>query len=67
MAKKANDKAITEYTKTIRFDPNDAAAYASRGDAYYEKGGYYQAAAVFTRAAKIDPAYAKRILPDDHN
>jgi tetratricopeptide (TPR) repeat protein len=56
MAKKTNDKAITEYTKTIRLDPNNAAAYYNRGIAYSRKEDYDQAIADFAEAIRLDPA-----------
>jgi tetratricopeptide (TPR) repeat protein len=41
------DKAIAEYTKAIKLDPNDAGAYFNRGIAYGYKGDYDQAIADF--------------------
>jgi tetratricopeptide (TPR) repeat protein len=59
--KREYDKAIVNLTKEIRIDPDDATAYYSRGLVHYAREGYGQTAADFTKAAKIDPAYTKRV------
>ncbi|MDR0409435.1 MAG: tetratricopeptide repeat protein [Spirochaetaceae bacterium] len=37
MAETLNDKRIAEYTDALSRNPNDADAYALRGNAYYRK------------------------------
>lgn len=52
------DRAIEEYTRAIRLDPNFAIAYNSRGIAWYEKGEYDRAIEDFTGAIRLDPESA---------
>jgi predicted negative regulator of RcsB-dependent stress response len=50
-----SDSVIDGYTQEIQNNPNNAAAYHSRGFAYYNRGEYDRAIADFTQAIKIDP------------
>ncbi|MDR1785728.1 MAG: tetratricopeptide repeat protein, partial [Spirochaetaceae bacterium] len=52
------DKAIADYTQTIRLDPDNVIAYYNRGVAYHDKGDYDKAIADYTQAIKIYPEYA---------
>jgi tetratricopeptide (TPR) repeat protein len=59
------DNAIAEYTKAIKLDPDNAAAYRSRGEMYsLDKDDSDRAIADYTQAIKLDPdnaeAYTKR-------
>ena len=49
------DRAITEYTALIKSHPNDARAYAGRGEAYRRKRDAPRALADFTAAIALDP------------
>ena len=51
----AYDRAIKDYTKAIKLDPKDAAAYNNRGFAYNEEGAYDRAIKDFTKAIDLDP------------
>jgi tetratricopeptide (TPR) repeat protein len=53
---KANpDKAIAEYSKAIRKDPNAAVNYNNTGYAYFLKGDYDNAVANFNKSIRLDP------------
>jgi tetratricopeptide (TPR) repeat protein len=47
--------AITEYTKAIELDPNNAEYYKKRGEVYYLKNDYDSAIADCTQVIKLDP------------
>ena len=47
------DKAIADYTETIRLDPELAVAYRGRGVAYEKKGDKAKAEADFAQAKKL--------------
>ena len=49
------DDAIADFDKAIALDPNDAAAYGNRGNAYYSKGEVDRAIADYTKAIALDP------------
>ncbi len=49
------DKAITEHTRAIEIDPQDATAYVNRAYAWEKKGALDKAIADCTRAIEIDP------------
>ena len=53
------ERAISDYTKAIELDPNNASAYYNRGLAYYKKGDFYPAIADFTKAIARNPDHAK--------
>lgn len=57
-------QAISEYTKAIKINPNDAQAYSNRGVAYDHQGNFAQAISDYTMAIKINPndseAYSNR-------
>jgi len=61
-ASKGNyDRAIAEFTQSIKINPNYADAYNNRGLAYYNKGNkddYDKAIADYTQAIKINSNYA---------
>jgi tetratricopeptide (TPR) repeat protein len=52
------DRAIAEFTRVIRIDPNYATAYNNRGAAYNGKSDWDRAIADFTEAIRLDPNYA---------
>jgi len=52
------DDAIADFDKAIALDPNDAAAYGNRGNAYYSKGEVDRAIADYTKAIALDPNFA---------
>ena len=52
------DRAIVDYTASIRLDPKYAPAYNSRGNSWYNKGDHDRAIADYDAAIRIDPAYA---------
>ena len=49
------DDAIADFDKAIALDPNDAAAYGNRGNAYYSKGEVDRAIADFDKVIALDP------------
>ncbi len=52
------DRAIENYDKALRINPEDANAYYSRGGAYHGKGDYDQAIQDYDEAIRINPADA---------
>ena len=58
------DRAIADFTRAIRLEPNDADAYYGRGTALGEKGEHDNAIADFTQAIRLKPengdAYYRR-------
>ncbi|MDR0664649.1 MAG: tetratricopeptide repeat protein [Helicobacteraceae bacterium] len=48
---------IKHYSIAVEENPNDAKAYYSRADAYYELKDYAKAIADYSQALKIDPNY----------
>lgn len=50
--------AIKALTKSIEFDPKNAAAYNNRGFAYYQLGNYKQAVEDCNKAIELNPKYA---------
>ena len=50
------DKAIVEFTKAIKIDPDLAPGYSWRGSAYYKNAQYGLAINDFTMAINLDPA-----------
>jgi len=60
------EKAISDFSKSIELNPNEASVYIRRGVAYQAKGEYGQAIAHFTKAIEIDPdndlAYRNRAV-----
>jgi tetratricopeptide (TPR) repeat protein len=49
------DQRIAEATAAIEANPEDIAAYAARGMAYFSAGDHYAAEADYTRAIELDP------------
>jgi len=68
--KQAYDRAIADYTQTIKLKPDYAEAYNNRGNVYGEKQAYDKAIADFTQAIKLKPddalAYYNRGLAYAH-
>ena len=56
--RRAIDRAVADHTRRIRNNPDDAAAYHSRGVAYARKEDYRQAIRDFTQAIRLNPHYA---------
>lgn len=50
-----DERAISDYTKAIELDPNDAYPYHHRGLAYYRKGDYSQAISDHAKGIELDP------------
>ncbi len=48
-------EALNAFNKAIELNPQDAAAYSSRGLTYYFLGKYQQAIKAFNKAIQIDP------------
>ncbi|MDR2717539.1 MAG: tetratricopeptide repeat protein [Treponema sp.] len=53
----AYEQVIADYTQAIRLNPNDAIAYANRGNAYSDKSDYDRAIADYTQAIRLNPNY----------
>jgi tetratricopeptide (TPR) repeat protein len=53
-----SDRAMEDYDKAIKIDPNDAYAYNNRGLLLEKKGDSYRAIADYDKAIEIDPQYA---------
>ena len=49
------DQVISDHSKALETNPNDANAYFSRGLAYGNKGEYDRAISDYTKAIEIDP------------
>ena len=52
-----NDRAIADYSETIRLDPNYAPAYNNRGNAWGDKGDTDRAIADYSEAIRLDPKF----------
>ncbi|MCX5697998.1 MAG: tetratricopeptide repeat protein, partial [Candidatus Omnitrophica bacterium] len=48
-------QAISDFTKAIEINPNDAEAYYNRGLVYGTQGNFPQAISDFTKAIEINP------------
>lgn len=57
-AKGDSDRAIADYTESIRLDANNERAFAARGYAYQIKGDFDRAIADYDQAIALDPEYA---------
>ena len=57
LQKNEYDKAIADYTTSIRLKPAYAKAYYNRGHAQYEKREYDKAIADYTEAIRLEPGY----------
>ena len=53
------DKAIEAYSHTITLNPNNAAAYNNRGNAYNDNGGYDHALKDYNTAIQLKPDFAE--------
>ena len=66
LALKDADGAIADITRAVELEPQNAASYKLRGDAWYEKGlfvakrvdEYEKAIAEYTEALRLDPKWA---------
>ena len=56
--KKQFDRAIQDFDQAARLDPNDATAFASRGDAYMLVGAFDRAMSDYDQAVRLDPRSA---------
>jgi len=56
-------KNIKDLTEAIRLNPNDAFAYAIRGDAYRIIGEHETAIKDFYEAIRLDPNIISRLYP----
>src|SRR5438270_205848 len=52
------DKAIADFTETIRLEPKYADAYYNRGLSYVAKGDQHKAIADFTESIRLKPKFA---------
>ena len=52
-----NDKAIADYTESIRLDPKNAGYRTLRARAWIEKGDYDKAIADYTEAIRLNPRH----------
>ena len=52
------DRAIQDYSETIKLNPHFADAYNNRGKAYFMQGDFDRAIADFNKAIKLKPNYA---------
>jgi len=57
-AKGDNDRAIADYTDSIRLNANNSFALTARGDAYFAKSNFDLAIADYDRVIALDPEYA---------
>jgi tetratricopeptide (TPR) repeat protein len=57
-AKGDNDRAIADYTESLRLDANNSFALIARGDAYFAKGNFDRAIADYDGVIAVDPEYA---------
>jgi tetratricopeptide (TPR) repeat protein len=55
--KRVYDQAIADFTQAIRLDPDNAATYRERGNAYSDKGDYDRAIADYNQAIRLDPNF----------
>lgn len=53
-----HDRAISDYTETIRLDPGDASAYYNRGNAWKAKGDIDRAVSDYSEALRVNPQHA---------
>lgn len=53
------EKAIGDFTESLKFNPNDPAVYANRSDAYRDNGDNDKAVADADQAIKLDPKYTR--------
>ena len=56
--RRESDRAIENYDRALRLNPNNAAAFNNRGVAYLDKREYDRAIQDFDQAIKLDPNYA---------
>jgi tetratricopeptide (TPR) repeat protein len=58
LADKAFEKALKDFKKAIKKNPENIHAYINRGNAYYASQKYRKAISDYTRAVKIDPEFS---------
>ena len=56
-------KAVDDFTRVLKYDPDQPAALNLRGVAHAELDDHDRAAADFTRAGELDPEPGRRDLP----
>jgi tetratricopeptide (TPR) repeat protein len=56
-----NDRAIADYTQSIRLNAGDARVFYSRGNAYSSKAQHDRAIADFSEAITLNPEYASAL------
>ena len=56
------DKAISDFTDSIRLAPEHADTYAGRGLAYSKKGEHDKAIADYTEEIRLNPRISRSIL-----
>ena len=61
-AKGDYDRAIADYSESIRLIPGDARAYVSRGIAYRAKGDFDRAIADCNEAIRLNPSHANAYI-----
>ena len=54
-----HDRAIQDYNKAVKFNPNFDQAFFNRGNAYDEKGQFERAIKDYNRAIELKPDYTK--------
>ncbi|MDR1902847.1 MAG: tetratricopeptide repeat protein [Treponema sp.] len=62
IGKEDRDRAIADFTQTIRLDPDDAYAYSNRGVAYEKKEMFDRAIEDYNQAIRINPNYANAYI-----
>ncbi|HQU45655.1 MAG TPA: hypothetical protein PK867_22770, partial [Pirellulales bacterium] len=68
--RRQHDAAIVDFSEAVKLEPDNAATYKLRGDAWYQKGlfaekagtGYRQALADYTKAIKLDAKFAEAFV-----
>ncbi len=61
-ANKDYDKAIVDYTETVRISPMHHRAFTNRGDIYKERGEFQKALEDYNSALKVNPTFLDAIL-----
>ncbi|NLE26338.1 MAG: tetratricopeptide repeat protein [Clostridiaceae bacterium] len=58
LADEAFEKALNDFKKALKKNPENIYAYINRGNAYYGRQEYTKAISNYTRAIKIDPEFS---------
>ena len=56
-SKREFDRAIEDFTQSIRLNPKDAIAHFNRGNTWHEKRDYERAIADYSEAIRLNPKY----------